>query len=225
MSEKGKQALLLLGSPHAWGGTSAALGLYLLDQLSGHGIAAEKLAAQAALSAAGRDDLLRAVEAADIIILSFPLYVDSLPASLIAALESLAAAKERNWTAKQLVCLVNCGFPEAEQCRPALAICRRFAVETGMRPADGLAFGMGGILGGKQLDEMGGMMKNARAALEMSAAALSRGEDIPAAAVALMAKTPIPNWLYTAVGNYSWKALAKKNGVAVKLKDRPYCQG
>ena len=64
--------------------------------------------------------LLAAVDAADIVILAFPLYVDGLPYLVTQALEQIAArrAGETDIQRPLFLAIANCGFPEAPTTRP-----------------------------------------------------------------------------------------------------------
>jgi hypothetical protein len=123
---------------------------------------------------------------------------------------------------QQFVAITNCGFPEAHQTDTALAICRRFAVETGMEWRGGLGLGMGGVINRRPLEELGFMTRNVRKSLDLTAAALADDAAIPQKAVDLMSKRLMPAWLYLWFGNRGWKRLARRNMILEKIDDRPY---
>ena len=89
-----KTALLLIGSPKPAGESSSeSLGTYLLERLAERGIHTETHhVARAMRTEARTQELLYAVDHADLFILAFPLYVDSLPYLAIEALERIKAA-------------------------------------------------------------------------------------------------------------------------------------
>ncbi len=219
-----RRALLLVGSPKAGPSTSGALGAYLLDRLAEHGVQAEtRRVAEVLRDPAGLGELAGAVDRSNLFVVSFPLYVDSLPAPVVRCFEGLAAV----WGARaggrpRFAAVVNCRFPEASQCDTALAICRRFAAETGLSWAGGLALGGGGAVGGRPLDRAGGRVRNVRTALDQAGAALARGEAVPERAVHLMAKPLVPRWLYLLIGNLHWTCAARRHGAFRRLHDRPY---
>ena len=220
-----KRALLLVGSPRGLKSTSHALGRYLLKKLEATGIATETLLVGAALH--GEENtarMLEAVDSADLVVVSFPLYVDQLPAPLIRAIELIASHRRAHPTARRpkLVAVVQCGFPEAHQNQPACDILRQFAGEAGFEWAGALAMGMGGALGGRPLEKAGGMVRNTRQALDLAAESLSRGEPVPQDVSALMAKPIIPKWLYLFFGNRGMRGEAKKHGVLHSVYARPY---
>jgi D-serine deaminase-like pyridoxal phosphate-dependent protein len=203
-----KKALLLVGSPRGIDrSTSGRLGGRLLDALKERGFETDKLHVHAAVrSPDALASALAAVAAADLVILSLPLYVDSFPAPVIAFLEKVA---ERRTGADRagLFLLIQCGFPESEQNATALAIAERFAAEVGWRWLGGLA--LGGV------ETYGG---SAHEVLDLIGKALAEGRSAPDLAV----KKAIPAWLYRVGGNIMWRRMAKKNGVAGKLRARPY---
>jgi multimeric flavodoxin WrbA len=221
----GRKALLLAGSPKGLKGTSYELGRFLLGKLETGGFSASTLAASGAL---GSEDasaaLLEAVDAADLVIVSFPLYVDQLPAPLVAVLERIAGHRRARPSGKpaQIMAVVQCGFPESLQNLPAVDIMRRFAKETGFAWAGALFMGMGGAVGGRPLEKAGGMARNTVKAIDSAAASLIQGGGVPEDAAALMAKPLFPKWLYLIMANWGMKREAKKHGAKKTVLARPY---
>jgi len=220
-----KRALLLVGSPRGLASTSESLGTYLLQRLKEHGFETEKTYATVCVSSdRNREILLKLVNSADLLILAFPLYVDSLPSRLIATLELIADHKmTENAPMKQrLVAIVNSGFPEARQNDTALAICRRFAKEAGIEWAGGLALGGGQMIAGRPLSKLGGRVRKVTKALDLTAAAIAEGQLVPKQAVDLFSKPMIPIWLYIWMANRGWSHRLKEYGTQPKLYDQPY---
>jgi NAD(P)H-dependent FMN reductase len=188
-------ALLLVGSPKGLKSSSHAIGSYLLKRLETAGLTTKTLVIGAALhTEADAAGMHEDIAAADIIIVSFPLYVDQLPAPLVKALELIA---ERD-------------------------IMRRFAKEVGFEWAGALAMGMGGAVGGRSLAKAGGMVRNIVRALDVTAAALINGENVPGEAAGLMAKPVVPKWMYLLMANWGMKREIKKRGVGRQTYARPY---
>ena len=208
-----KKALLLVGSPRGIEkSTSGRLGSHLLDTLKARGLGTEKVHVHAAVrSPDALASALAAVAAADLVILSVPLYVDSFPAPVIAFLENVAerrtGASSAGTGRAGLFLLIQCGFPESGQNATALAIAERFAAEVGWRWLGGLT--LGGV------ETYGG---SAHEVLDLIGRALAEGRPAPDLAV----KKAMPAWLYRVGGNIMWRREAKKNGVAGRLRDRPY---
>jgi hypothetical protein len=82
--------------------------------------------------------------------------------------------------------------------------------------------GMGGAVAGKSLDKAGGMVRNVVKALDLSASALLRNEDIPLEAQELMGKPLMPRWFYLFMANSGWKRTLKKHGTEEQAYARPY---
>ncbi len=165
--------------------------------------------------------LAAALDDADLFMLVTPLYVDSLPYLVTRSLE-IIAGRERRRGDQQFAALVNCGFPEAAQCRTALAILECFARRAGFEWAGGLALGGGGSIDGRRLSQLGGMTRNVRTGLELAADALMRAEPVPDAAIARLAKPMMPAAIYTGIANIGWRWQASRHGVHRHLNERPY---
>jgi len=225
------KALLLIGSPKGKASASWAIGNYLLRKLETGGMKTEEMFVSAALrTRESRNDMLAAVDAADLVVVSFPLYIDQLPAPLIQAMELIADHRKAKGVispgpdpqAGRLAVIVHCGFPETFQNQAAVDIMRRFAAEAGFVWAGELSMGMGGAVGGKALEKAGGMVKNVVKALEVTAVSLTAGGLIPESATALAGKPMMATWIYLLFANFGMKGLARKNGVRKRIHDRPY---
>jgi len=123
---------------------------------------------------------------------------------------------------EKLAALVQCGFPETLQTRPAVDIMRQFAREAGFGWTGALALGMGGAIGGKRLEKTGGVARNVHRALDLAAASLAAGGDIPAEAAPLLEKPLMPKWLYIIAANWGFRNEIKKQGARKRACDRPY---
>jgi len=220
-----RRALLLVGSPKTRKSTSNSLGGYLFEQLSARSIQTETIYLHTVLrSPAKMQTLLDAVDAADLVALAFPMYVDSLPAPVIEALERIAAHRQgrdpSRW--QSFTAITNCGFPEVYQTATALAICETFARQAGFAWAGSLALGGGGMVNGSPLAEGGGKTNFMRNSLDLAAEGLAQGQAIPKAARDGLAKPIIPHWLYWLVSIQRWYLDAKGYGALKLLIRRPY---
>ena len=226
MSSQG-HVLLLVGSARRPRSTSESLGTYLGERLGERGFEAETLLVHRALkSDKGRAELLAATDHADVLVVAFPLYVDSLPYMLIRAMELVAQHRQARGDGKKqrLVAIVNSGFPEAHQNDTALAICRQFAKEAGFEWAGGLALGGGPAINGQALLRVKGMARNVIKSLDLAAAALAEGQPVSQEAAGAMATPITPAWAYALMGGFGWKRQAREHGTQKKLRDRPYHQ-
>jgi len=167
--------------------------------------------------------LFQAVDEAELFVLSTPLYVDALPYLVTRCAERIAAHRQAQpqRSAVPFVALVNCGFPEWEQTRTALEICRVFARQSGFSWMGGLGYGAGEAIGGRSLEEVGGLTRSLRQGLDLAAEALLAGRPVPEEAQALLARPMVPSRLYTALGSIGWLRAARRKGTLGKLGDRP----
>ncbi|MGA3059276.1 MAG: hypothetical protein ABSD92_02790 [Candidatus Bathyarchaeia archaeon] len=225
MMQKPIHVALLIGSPKGSSSTSNSLGTYLVEKLEEKGAIAEKAyICQSLISDEKRAALLRLVDDSDLIVLAFPLYVDSLHSQVIKTLELIAEHEKGNpgLGKKSFVAIANSGFPEAKQSDITLSVCRIFAKQVGFTWAGGLAMGGGGMIGGQPLVEIGGRVRNQKKALEIAADSLWKGEAIPEKAAVLMSKLGIPRWMYIWMGNRGWKQEAKRHIPIKKMYARPF---
>lgn len=238
--EGGRRALVIVGSPKVGTpSTSGVLGRQLLGGLVERGWEGETRTIRGAIRyEAWRMRMIEAVEAADLVVLAFPLYIDAVPALVTRALEVMHDhfVAERPARPRRLVAIVNSGFPEAHQSLPAVAICERFAASSGMTWAGGLVMGSGEALSsGRPLKGRTGAMAgppvgHVIAALDRAAAELAAGRPVPRDATTTIARTPIPflpfaAWrrLFALTGGRHWRSRAAANGVAAAdLYARPF---
>ena len=232
------RALLLLGSPKiGTPSTSGVLGGYLMKQLAAQGWETNSLTLRRTLlTDSGQAELLSEANRADLILLAFPLYIDSLPFLMMKALEVMAAQHvgEVGRPPTGIVAIVNNGFPESYQNAPAVAICRRFASASGMNWLGGLAMGAGEALFSgqpfKQTNRQGPPVGYVQRALDLTASALADGRPIPAEAIRLIKKTPIPLvpfrlWrrFFIKVANDHWRRGAAQHEVGPEeMLAQPY---
>lgn len=216
-----RRAVLLVGSPRTRKSTSASLGTYLFEQLKSRGVETEVIQVYTSINSPAKTQaMLDAVNNADLTVLAFPLYVDSLPAPVIEALEKIAA--HRNSSPSKFAAIANCGFPEARHNDTALAICAEFAHQTGFDWLGSLALGGGeGLVHGAPLNEMDGRAIPIKKSLEVAAESLAMGLPISRSAQDLLARPIIPNWMYKLFGGFGWKQAAKQYGVK-NIAARPY---
>ncbi|MEI7707903.1 MAG: NAD(P)H-dependent oxidoreductase [Chlorobium sp.] len=219
-----RRALLLVGSPRIEKSSSSSLGSYLFEQLKQHGVESETIYIYKAINTTERLEALRhAISTADLVVLAFPLYVDTLPAPVISVLEDVV----KNGTAKtkptRFAAIVNCGFPNASQNASAIAVCAEFAREAQFEWVGGLSLGAGeGMVHAKPLAELGGQGAPLRKALEMAAGELAQGQPVSDNALKLLAKPLMPEWMFRLGGTIGWKMRARKFGTQKLLKARPY---
>jgi len=220
------RALILIGSPRGRRGNSGAMGFYLAKRLDKEGMETVSFMLNPSRGGPEYSVLESEVSHASLVVLVSPVYVDSLPGPVIRAMEQVAERRRGGTDGlPAFAAVVCCGFPEPRNTELALAMCRIFARETGMKWLGGLGFGMGETLGGKAPDEAGGSAFIIRMALDVAAEAWAKFRDVPKSALLTASLQRIPSWIYRFMGNWGWKKAAKEAGAAEKMRDRPYDDG
>lgn len=219
-----QRALLLVGSPRLEKSSSSSLGSYLFEQLQQQGVETETIYLYKAINTAARMEALRdAIDRADLIVLAFPLYVDTLPAPVISVFEHVVTHCRKKLKTTRFTAIVNCGFPEASQNANAIAVCAEFARSAGFEWMGGLPLGAGeGMVHAQPLQQLGGQGRSLRQALERAAGELADGQPVSDKSRELLAKPVIPVWMYKLGGTIGWTMKARKNGTQKLLKARPY---
>ena len=209
-----KKALLLVGSPKNMRSSSNMIGQYILERLADAGWNTEKECIyQVIKDETPMKETFEKIDNSDLIILSFPLYIDSLPSQTIRFMELVIGRGEGVKKGQRFMAVCQSGFPESHHSDDALRICSIFARDAGYRWVGALAVGGGGAIGGRDLNEGGGMLRNLRSALEITAHAIDQGMDVPSEARELTNKGIAPPWLYNWMVNRRWNNEARKNGV------------
>ncbi|MDF1862268.1 MAG: hypothetical protein P1U87_18775 [Verrucomicrobiales bacterium] len=237
-SDQPRRALLIVGSPKVSSpSTTGVLGGYVLTQMEKAGWETSTLTLRRKLlKEKGQAELVTEAERADLILLTFPLYIDSLPFLMMKALEIMAdkISASPGVPPKQIAVIVNNGFPEAYHNAVAVAICRRFAIDAGMTWMGGLDMGAGeALFRGQPFEETkrnGPPVFHVKEALELAGTALAKEDPIPAEAIRLIRKSPIPFvpfrlWrrFFIKSANQHWQRLASGYGVdPTGMKAVPY---
>lgn len=210
-------ALMIVGSPKPGYSTSEKIGNYVFDRLSTSGYSCETLIAWKA----SETELVEKAAKSDVLLMVFPLYIDSLPAPLVKACEVISKSVKGS---KKVAAICNSGFPEAKQCTTALKISRLFARESGFSWIGGIAVGGGASLASrkpKKLEDHGGMARKLMQSLDLLSQAVIDGK--PFEKHLFIAAQPLPAWIYRFIGDYGWKGTAKRRGLHKKdLYAKPF---
>lgn len=236
--DRARRVLLIVGSPKVGSpSTSGVLGEYVLAWLETEGWEAETLTLRRSLlKEKGRRELVEKSAAADLILLVFPLYIDSLPFLLMRALEILAEEPPGlgRETPPEIAAIVNNGFPEPYQNVIALGICRRFAEKAGLTWMGGMALGAGeALFGGQRFGETrrnGLPVDHVKEALDLAASSLAEGHSISTEATGKIEKSPISLvpfrfWrrLFIWTANRHWRRLAAEYEIDSEgIEAQPY---
>lgn len=219
------RAVALVGSNRGEKSTSASMVKYLAGQLEDRGTYVHMFLAG---SLCGQQEtfgsFLQEIRESDLFIVSTPVYVDLLPAPLIQVLEEIRERVGRNGLeGKKMLVIIHSGYPEPQQRKPSLEMCRLFAREMGMEWWGGLSFGGTSPINGEPLEKMGGMTRGIRTALDHVSEKLTNREAGEFKGLVLEDKStiPLPIWMVKLVMNAMTGNNARKAGIK-DLKARPY---
>lgn len=215
----------LIGSIREEKSTSASLVNYLAQQFVPQGISVSNhYAGRMYHQPSGQAVFLKELKESELLIVSAPVYVDLLPAPLIHVLEEVRKKMGRNGLeGKKILAIIHSGYPEPQQRRPSLEMCRCFAREMSMEWWGGLSFGGTSLISGQPLEAMGGMTKGIRSALDQTVERIVKGGLTGVETLALEDRStiPLPPWLVKLMMNTMTRNNAGKSGIK-DLKARPY---
>ena len=199
---------IINGSPRGKKSNSEILIKYLCSLLEEHQINKYYL-----FSSKIHSEIKSEIHNADVLIFSFPLYIDSIPSSLLDILLKFEEEKIVNSKTK-IYCIANNGFFEGKQNQLAILQMKNWCQKTGVEWGQGIGIGAGEILSYVEKVPLGkGPLKNLGKVLEQftnNIKTLKSGNEIYVN----------PNWsrlLYWTQGTVSWIIKARKNGL--KMRD------
>ena len=196
--------LMLCGSPHNEGGNSTyflnALKEKLNDKGEIHNIMQSSEISEAAF--------LEAIKNGENIVFSFPLYADSLPAYFLAFLKRLNTSVGSIVSQSRVYVIVNNGFYDDVQNNIAIKIIWKWCDKCGLLKGRALAIGAGGMVHAAPLGK--GPLAKVDSALKQLAEDIENNRS----ADTIFVKPAIPRFLFTFMGNLSFTAEGKKNGLS-----------
>jgi len=219
---EGRRVVLCVGSAKPTGtSTSEILGRALLQRLErcGWETLVVHLSRVVRLGSPEVPALEDALATADLLVLATPVYVDSLPALVLAALEGLTRHHRRGNVA--ILPVVQCGFPELSHTVLALQVLERAAAVLGWHWAGHLAMGAGGAMQNANLTEAKGMARHQVAALDQVTSALDAGQPVAESAMTEFSQQMMSPALYRAAGNLGWLVEAWKHHAVHRLWEAP----
>lgn len=223
-----KRVLILNGSPKRTNSTSYSIGNYLIKNFSEDKYLCKTEFVYDQLSNEdGINALINSFNESDIIIFSYPLYVDTLPALDIRAMELITEHRRKYKIEKNQIFLVlaNCGFFEGKQISNSINVCHFFAKENELNWYGGISVGAGGMYSGKSLEKVRGVSKKLREALELTAEAITNNTALPVEKISKLTVPGTPKFIYFNAANIGFKHSARKNGVLKILQNRPFIEG
>jgi hypothetical protein len=209
------RVVVLIGSPKGLErSASARLATSITTGLESEGWECEAFHLHAAVRDESRmSELLTELDRSNLVILSFPLYVDSFPAPVIHALDRIATHRKTadRDNVPRFFSIINCGFVEPWQNETAQQMLRQFCDQACLEWIGKISLGGGGT-----------MNRSIRRAFRLVTEALHEEIVIPEEVYRLTRYRVMPAWLYVLGGNFMWRRIAKKNGARARLKAQPY---
>lgn len=143
----------------------------------------------------------------DVIILAFPLYVDS-PTSITLSFLDYIYDNNINIKNKKMYVIINCGFREGEQNISALNVIKRWCEKVGVIYQGSLLIGAGEVVGKK---EYSFISRNVTKRLDYFSNIINSKEYCGEIITSI---DFVNNTLYCLVANFNWNRICKKNKVS-----------
>ncbi len=192
-------------------GNSAAIADKIIENFENKQLEVNKVFLYEQIS--NESEFIKSFNKADKIILSLPIYENSVPAAVLKLFE-IALSNKENLSCKdrEIMVITNSGFPEVEASKCAIETCSLFADKMGFNWMGGFAVAPGELIGGKKLDEAGSSMKKLIQLLDIIAEKIHNNETIPQEAFNLMSKPLISPFMYRFFGGFILRKEIKKVG-------------
>jgi Putative NADPH-quinone reductase (modulator of drug activity B) len=228
MKTDSKTIALINGSPRTVENT-ASQNLILLQEkilkMEGHEVF--QVNVRKSITSGNRVQAFEAIRKADVMIITFPLYIFCLPGVLTRFLQDFdeyEKLQSDKMVGKKIYTVVNCGFPEAGINEDAVRVVQSFSRQIGADFRYGIMIGGGGMIG--QTLNLS-FMKKVHMKLEKEFQAIS--DDIHSQKKATennkSIELKIPSQFYYFMGGKGWISSAKGNGLKKKdLYRKPYQQ-
>lgn len=164
------------------------------------------------------EESIESILDSDILVLSFPLYVDGIPSHLISCLHEMEINLKRHPRPDMTIyAIVNCGFFEGHQALPAIEMIKNWCHRADVTWGQGLGVGGGGMIQSLSgVPDGQGPKKNFSHALDALASHIntgSEGEDI-------YISPNFPRIGYKIGAEMGWRHQLKMNGLNKKDIDR-----
>lgn len=205
------KAVIINGSPKVKNDNSG----YLLELLRQRLPAEWEYNEYKAIKPKDHDAALAGALTCNLLIFSFPLYVDCLPSHLLGLLADIKQAFINTPSAKpvKVYVLINCGFFEGSQNLVAAEIMRNWVLKTKLLWGQALVTGGGEMLGRTKTVPMGcGPNKSIARALKILAANIIQARS----AENICINPSFPRFLFVFMANRMWGSMLRKNGMKSK---------
>lgn len=205
---------LICGSPKPFSSSSGALLDSLKPKLSSH----FHLSILNLNKPIMPEDSMEFIIGSDILVFSFPLYVDGIPSHLLNCLYEMEIKLKRHPRPEMKVyAIVNCGFFEGHQALPAIEMVKNWCHKASVSWGQGLGIGGGGMIqsiSGVPDDQ--GPKKNFSRALNELAVHINTGSE----GDTIFTSPNFPKIGYKIGAEMGWRHQIKMNGLNKKDLDR-----
>jgi len=200
---------LINGSPKVKSSASGFILDELKSYLDGHTITEFALHASHSITPIE----LKSLATQDILVFSFPLYVDGIPSHLLRNLTKMGAYIDSNPLESMVYAIANAGFYEGKQNKNALDMMRRWCEMSDMKWGQGVGIGGGGMLMGLNNIPSGqGPRKNPSLALRT----LAKNATEKKSAENLFVSPNFPRFLYKFMAEVGWRLQIRQNGLKMR---------
>ena len=208
-----KQVIGLVGSPRLEKSASYAMVSFLCSEFKKRGWMTDYFFSHRVWQNDDRfEELVTTIKKADLIVMTYPLYVDAIPAPLVKTLDNLVRSKDVFSQSKTVMAIVNNGFPEPDQNVLSVQMIRVFTQKMDWKWAGGLMIGGGGIVSQMPIDEGRGPVKRVKEAFLLTAEGIINDGKVPLDASALLSKPLMNKWIYVRMAHLGWRRRARKLG-------------
>ncbi len=156
------------------------------------------------------DMAVKAVLASDAIVIVSPIYISSLPSSMLALMDVIEARVHRKEL--KVAAILQCGFYEAENTELAMELIKQWCQQNEYDFLGGIGFGGGGaLLGMKDMPTGKMFLKQLPQAYEALYQSLHDGQEKEN-----YFSIAMPKWLYTFAADHNWRSMIKASGLHPK---------
>ena len=203
--------LVIVGSPKGKKGNSDSIADSMIDSLNNYCISSTKIILRKEIDEP--NTIMELLNRCDIVILSFPIYENSIPGLVLELFEIINSNKEKlDKKQRKMLVISNSGFPEPIANASAISHCKLFASKIGFLWMGGLPISPGTLIGGKRLEEVGNTYKKVLQLLNIIAKKISMDENITESEWSLISKPIISPFIYRIVGRIIQIGVIKKVG-------------
>ncbi len=203
--------LVVVGSPKNKIGNSESIADCLIDKLRKKSQACSKTYLRKEIRK--KDNLIEQINNTDIIVLSLPIYENSVPGLVLEFFEFLYENKEKlSDKNRKFLVISNSGFSEPEANLSAINCCRIFAEKVGFIWMGGFGVSPGTLIDGKKLEDAGGTYKKLVKLLSIISEKIDKAEELSEGTFNLVSKPLISPLIYRFAGKMIQNGAAKKLG-------------